>query len=146
MVDLVKPKSLTVTSLDGETKEFFISRMPAVQGREIVAKYPMSALPKIGDYAVNEETMLKMMGFVAVAAADGLRLTTKALVDNHVSDWEMLAQLEKGMLAYNTSFFGNGTTWNFLGNLKQTLKAFLIETLTDSLAVSSKAGKPPSTN
>lgn len=143
MVALVKPKPITVTSLDGDEKVFVISRLPAVQGREIVAKYPMSALPKIGDYAANEETMLKLMSFVAVAEADGQRLVTKALVDNHVSDWEMLFQIEKGMLAYNTSFFGNGTTWSFFGNLKQTLKAFLIETLMDLSVASSKAGKPP---
>lgn len=143
-MDLLKPQAVTVTSLDGDEKTFFISRLPAVQGREIVAKYPMSALPKVGDYAVNEETMLKLVSFVAVEKPDGLRLTTRALVDNHVSDWEMLFQLEKAMLAYNTSFFGNGKTWDFFGNIGQSLKAFLISTLTDLLAASSKPGKPAS--
>ena len=140
-MELLKPQLVTVTSLDGVEKAFFMSRLPAVQGREIVAKYPMSALPKVGDYAVNEEVMLKLMSFVAVEKADGLRLTTRALVDNHVSDWEMLFQLEKAMLSYNTSFFTNGNTSDFFVTIAHTLKAFLISTLMDLSAASSKPNK-----
>lgn len=133
-----------MTSLDGEEKQFVISRIPAVQGREIVAKYPMSALPKIGDYAVNEETMLKLMGFVAAKSGDAeVILQNRTLVDNHVPDWEMLFQIEKAMLSYNTSFFGEGKTSHFFGTIGQTLKAFLISTLTDLSAASSKPTKRP---
>lgn len=141
-MDLIKPKLVTVKSLDGDEKTFYISRFPTVQGREIITQWPVSALPKVGDYKANEAIVLTMMEFVAVAAPDGQRLTTRALVDNHVSDAEMLMQLEKALLLYNTSFFGDGKTLSFFGNLKATLKAFLIETLTDLSAASSKAEKP----
>ena len=140
MADLLKPQEVVCTGLDGETRTFVISRMPAVQGREIVAKYPMSMLPKVGDYAVNEETMLKLLSFVARKddAGNLTQLTNRTLVDNHVSDWEMLFQVEKAMLSYNTSFFTKEKTSDFFGTIGQTLKAYLIQTLTDLSAASSK--------
>ena len=146
MTTLLKPKEITVTGLDGEQKAFVLHRLPAVQGREIVAKYPMSALPKIGDYATNEETMLKLMQFVAAKSTDGhlTPLSTRALVDSHVTDWEMLFQIEKGMLAYNTSFFTNEKTFDFFDTLKATSKAWLISMLTDLSAASSKPKGPRS--
>jgi hypothetical protein len=147
MADLLKPKEVTVTSLDGDEKVFRIHRLPAVQGREIVANITVSALPKLGDYAVNEATMLKMMAFVEAKSKDKwVRLENQTLVDNHVSDWEMLFQLEKAMLSYNTSFFGNGKIYAFFGTISQSLKALLTSTLTDLLAASSKPKGPPSTS
>lgn len=143
MAALLKPKTVTVTSLDGEEKDFIISRLPATVGREIVAQYPLAALPKIGDYAVNEAMALKMMAYVAVAGVEPeLRLTTKVLVDNHATDWEMLFQLERAMLAYNTSFFGKEGLSTFFGTIGETFKQYLMKTLTDLLAASSKL-KPP---
>jgi hypothetical protein len=91
--------------------------------------------------------MFKMMAYVAVADSEPeLRLTTKALVDNHATDWEMLFQLERAMLAYNTSFFEKENLSTFFGTIGETLKQYLMKTLTDLLAASSKQGKPPSTS
>ena len=77
---MIEPKTVVIYG-----KEFILSKFPAIAGREIIAKYPLSGLPKIGDYALNEETMLKLMCYVAVnAGADvPLCLNTAALVDNH---------------------------------------------------------------
>ena len=145
---LLKPKSFEATTLDGEARVFWISRLPATLGREIVAVYPMSALPKIGDYAVNEATMLKMLAHVAVEIAPGnfQRLTTRALVDNHTGDWECLFAVERAMLAYNTSFFQNGKISDIFADIGQNLSRWISKTLTDLLAASSRQGKPPSTN
>ena len=75
-------------------------------GREIVAKYPVSALPKLGDYAVNEEVMLKLMSFVAVQVGESQqRLSSRAMINNHVPDFETLAKIEMKMMEYNCSFF-----------------------------------------
>ena len=63
---MIEPKEITVETQKGEKRVYILSKFPAVQGREIIAKYPLSAMPKLGDYAVNEETMLKLMAFVAV--------------------------------------------------------------------------------
>src|SRR5690606_30555849 len=107
-----------------------------------------SGMPKLGDYAVNEETMIKLMGFVAVPSDTGepLRLSTRALIDNHVPDWETLGKIEVGMLEYNCSFFGNGRVLTFLEGLGQKAQALITKTLTDYLAQSSPKGAQPSKN
>jgi len=132
MADLLEPKEVEFTTQGGEVKTFLLSKFPAIAGREIVAKYPLSAMPKLGDYAVNEETMLKLMAFVAVSLPTGpLRLSTRALVDNHVPDWETLARLEVGMMEYNCSFFGNGRASTFFEAIGQKAQALISKTLMD---------------
>ena len=146
-MDLLDPSELTLTGYDGKERTYTLSRFPAVQGREIVAKYPMSALPKLGDYQVSEETMLKLMAFVAVDSnGKQLRLSTRALVDNHVPDWETLAKLEMAMMEKNCSFFTNGKALSSLSGLCQTALQRIIGTLTPSSASSSPKDAPPSTN
>jgi len=141
---MIQPKEVTIEAQDGRALVFVLSKFPAVQGREIIAKYPLSAVPKLGDYAVNEETMLKLMAFVAIPRDSGepLRLSTRALVDNHVPDWETLARLEMAMLEYNCSFFGNGKGSTFFEAITKKAQAFLSQTLTDLSAQSSQK-KPP---
>lgn len=148
MSELIKPKQIEVKTQDGDTLIFFVSRFPAIPGREIVAKYPLSAMPKLGDYGVNEETMIKLMGYVALpnpqTGEPGQRLTTRALIDNHVPDWETLARIEVAMMEYNVSFFGNGRASTFLEGFAKKAQAWISQTLTASLAPSSPKEKPRS--
>lgn len=140
---LLQPKEVSIPDQNGAEKAFVISKFPAVQGREIIAKYPLSAMPKLGDYAVNEETMLKLMAFVAVPRDGGepLCLTTRALVDNHCGDWEQLARVEMAMMEYNVSFFANGKGSTFLEAITKKAQAFLSQTLTGLSAQSSPKAK-----
>lgn len=142
---LLEPKEITVETQKGENRAYILSKFPAVQGREIIAKYPLSAMPKLGDYAVNEETMLKLMAFVAVPRDSGepLPLSTRALVDNHVPDWETLARIEFAMMEYNVSFFGNGKGSTFLEAITKKAQAFLSQTLMDLSGQSSRKEKQP---
>ena len=55
-MDLIQPKEIEVSG-----KIYRISKFPATVGREIVAKYPVSNMPKLGDYKVREEIMTKLM-------------------------------------------------------------------------------------
>ena len=138
---MLEPKEVLIDS-----KTFVLSKFPAIQGREIVAKYPLSAMPKIGDYAVNEETMLKLMAFVAVPGVGGngpLQLTTRALVDNHCGGWETLAKVEWAMMEYNVSFFGNGKASTFFEAIAEKAQAFLSQTLMGLSAQSSGRDKQP---
>ena len=115
--------------IDGKT--YIISKFPAVAGREIVAKYPLSGMPKLGDYAVNEETMLKLMKYVCVITPSGqLALSSKDLIDNHIQSWETLARLEWTMLEYNCSFFRDGRISSFFRDFLQKLPAWISKTLT----------------
>lgn len=142
---LIEPKEVSIPDQKGVEKTFILSKFPAVQGREIIAKYPLSAMPKLGDYAVNEETMLKLMAFVAVPreGKEPLCLTTRGLVDNHCGDWEQLARVELAMMEYNVSFFGNGKGSTFLEAITKKAQAFLSQTLMDLSGQSSRKGKQP---
>lgn len=145
---LLEPKPLTIPSQTSGDKSYVLSKFPAVAGREIVAKYPLSNLPKLGDYGVSEEVMLKLMSYVGVELAGGnvQPLNTRQLVDNHVPDWEVLARLEWAMLEYNCSFFGNGQTSDFLKNIGAKAPQWISQMLTGLSAQSSGADKQPSTS
>lgn len=147
MAELIKPKQFTVEDMDGKPVTVTLSRFDAVEGREILAKYPMSALPKLGDYDINEETMLKLMSYVAVDAnGTPLRLTTKALINNHTHDAETLMKVEMAMLEYNCSFFQKGRISDFLGEFVQMMIAKISEISTRSSAPLSPVEKQPSTS
>lgn len=145
---MIEPKEIEVTDQTGKVRRFILSKFPAVQGREIVAKYPLSAMPKLGDYEVNEATMLKLMSFVAVPRENGepLQLSTRGLVDNHCGDWETLARVEIAMMEYNVSFFGNGKGSTLLEVITRKAQQFITKTLTDLSAQSSPKARPRSTS
>jgi hypothetical protein len=142
MADLIKPEEITVTTQDGEEVTFVISRLPATIAREVITQYPVSAIPKMGDYARNEELMLKLMSYVGVVGKgqDGkpLMLKTRALIDNHVTDFETLLRLEMAMLEKNCSFFAKGKASGYLVSLADKVQALITSTLTDSLRALSK--------
>jgi len=144
---LLQPKPFTVAGQDGRERTYILSKFPAVAGREIIAKYPLSAVPKLGEYSVNEETMFKLMAYVGVDI-DGktMKLVTRALIDNHVPDWETLAKIELEMMRYNTSFFLQGEASTFLKIIADRATQLITQTVTDSLRPSSLTVKPPSMN
>lgn len=124
MANLIKPLEIEVKDIDGNLHKYTISRLPAVAGREILAKYLGGTMPKIGDYKDNHESMLKMMKYVAVEIDGELQtLQTQALIDNHIPDTECLLRLEIEMIRHNTSFFGNAGSSNLLDFLLQKIKA-----------------------
>lgn len=145
---MLEPKEITISTQAGEDKVYTISKFPAVAGREIIAKYPISGMPKLGDYEVNEETMLKLMKYVSARTSDGsqIALTTKALIDNHVPDWETLARIEIEMMGYNCSFFQQGKISSFLDTITANAKQLTLSTLTDLLGQLSQQGKQPLKN
>jgi hypothetical protein len=143
---MIEPKEITLKTQAGEEKTYVISKFPAIQGREIVTKYPVSNVPKLGDYKQSEEVMLKLLAFTAVVTSEGahLPLTTRALVDNHVPDWETLARLEWSQLEYNISFFGNGLNSGSFESFSQKAVQWISQTLIPSLATSLQTEKPRS--
>lgn len=123
MANLIKPLEIEVKDIDGNLHKYTISRLPAVAGREILAKYLGGTMPKVGDYKDNHESMLKMMKYVAVEIDGELQtLDTQALIDNHIPDTECLLRLEIEMIRHNTSFFGNAGSSNLLDFLLQKIK------------------------
>lgn len=93
-----------------EKKDFYISKFPAVLGREIMMRYSVS-LSKINeDYSTNEEILRKIMKFARVELPDGrkIALDSETAINNHVPSGEMLSALEQAILAHNFSFFRDG--------------------------------------
>lgn len=123
-------------------KKFFISKLPATVGREILLKYPSSNIPKIGDYEVSKDVMLKLMSFVGVSHGEGiLELKTEELVNNHITNAEQLILLEKEMFKYNFDFFTNGDASAFFQGLEKvvTQKGIgILTTLLDKLSPAEK--------
>ena len=137
IVNLIQPKKISVSGQDGSEKEFIISKFPALDGREIVSQYTVSAIPKIGEYKTNETMALKMLSFAAVEIGEGdhkmtQRLITRELVNSHVPDFEMLIRLEKAILEYNVSFFTDGRASTFFDAIAQKAQALLIQIATQS--------------
>lgn len=141
---LLEPKELELELPGGKKKVYTLSKFPAVAGREIVSKYPLANMPKLGDYAVSEETMLKLMSYVSVATGDTqITLSTRVLVDNHVPDWETLAKLEVAMMEYNCSFFRDGRLSDTLEKYARKAIQSISQMLTASSAQSSQGIKQP---
>ena len=138
---LISPQEITI-EYEGEELKFNIGKFPATVGREIISKYPIANLPKVGDYQTSEETMLKLMCYVERVYPDRVQpLVNKALVDNHIPSWEVLAQLEIKVIEYNCSFFGNGKAFDFLKKSVTLAEPKITEILTALLAKSSPAEK-----
>ncbi|XAO54184.1 tail assembly chaperone protein [Yersinia phage vB_YenM_P744] len=149
MADLLNPKVVIVEDRHENKIEYVVGQFPAIEGREIAAKYPTSiaALAKQWEenqYAENEKIMLKAMGYVERVYPDGnIRLTTMALVDNHVPDAEALMRLEKELLEHNFSFFAKFMSSISSGGMLQNIIKLVTSTLTHSLQQSSKQTKQP---
>lgn len=135
---MIEPKEVFI---DG--KCFILSKFPAVAGREIISKYPLSSVPRLGDYEVNQSTMLKLMSYVGINKGGDkpIMLVTQSLIDNHVASWETLAKVEMAMLEYNCSFFQNGKISGFLKELVDMIPDALTKILTQCLEQSSAKEK-----
>jgi len=150
MAELNNPKTVFVNDKDGKPMGFIIGQFPAIAGREIAAKYPTSvaAMAKQWEenqYNENEKIMLKALSYVERIIEDGstIRLTTAALVDNHVPDAECLMRLEKELLQHNFSFFEKFLSSVSSGGFMQNFVKLIMSTLTHSLQQSSKQEKLP---
>lgn len=143
---LINPKEITV-DYEGEELKFNIGKFPSTVGREIITKYPVANMPKIGDYAASEETMLKLMSYVERVYPDRVQpLINKALVDNHIPSWEVLTKIEVETINYNCTFFRNGKAYDFLKKSMSLAEPKIIEMLTALSGQLSQAEKQPSKN
>jgi hypothetical protein len=145
MTALIDPVDVEVADRNGDKKTFTIGHIPAVQSREIIAQYPLSALPKLGDYQVNEQMFFKMMAYVEVHTDGGkIMLKTKELINNHC-DFVQSARLEGLMFQKNWGFFLQGPISSFSQIITQKAQALISQMLTLSSRPSPEADKPPST-
>lgn len=141
---MLEPKEVVV---DG--KVYVISKFPAVAGRKIMTQYPISAIPKVGEYSTNEEMMYLIMTYVAVKNVENntqMQLVNRDLIDNHVPNWETLMKLEYLMMEYNCSFLANGKVSTFLESIAEKLPSWITKISTPLSEALSPAEKPRSKN
>lgn len=135
MAELLNPEEIVIRGRDGVERTYILSTLPYPVGRKVAALYPTANLPKVGDYKVSEEVMQDLFKFVAIQHEDGgqQRLTTMALITNHVPDAMTGLQLEARMLAKNFDFFGQGGISASLTRFLETRLPSIIQTLTPLL-------------
>lgn len=147
-MDLIEPKDFVVKTQGGLEKTFILSKIPYMSGgREICSQFITTAMPKIGNYPMNEDLAKKMFSFVGVKTDGGVvRLLTADLINNHVPDFQTGARLEKEMLEYNFGFFDPEKISAFQKALGQKLQGLIMPILTQLQAQLSKKDAPHSMN
>jgi hypothetical protein len=145
---MIDPIEKEIELPNGSTKTFILSKFPAVVGREIISQYPTSAAPKVGNYSLNEELMFKLLAHIGVPVKgkDPIMLKTRALVDNHIPDWETLVKVEWAMMEYNCSFFTNGRVLGILDTILPKVNGLISSILIQFVQQLSAKDSPPSTN
>lgn len=130
-------------------KVYKILQMGVYDTRKVCLTYPMSLIPKLGEYAINEELSNLLMKYVEVKVKlpDGkehwLRLDNRELVEQHVPPMQLLP-LEIAVIDHTTGFFSSGKFQDLVADQLVLLGQNIITTLTQSLAQSSKAEELPS--
>lgn len=125
MADLIAPKEVEIEDRNGEKRVYIFSQPPYFDAREITSQWAAGAIPKLGSYQLNEEMAKKLFSYVAAIDKEGrqVRLTTKALIENHVPDLITGGRIELGMIEYILGFSVLGQVSAFLTNAIQTALA-----------------------
>lgn len=95
--------------------KYWISKIPAVQGREIMLKYSRYA-NNAEEYEKSREVSNMLMHYVRVETEreNGekvkIALDTPTLINNHVLNAEMLLALEAQVMSYTFDFLADGET------------------------------------
>ncbi|WVR18081.1 hypothetical protein JXVLWARM_CDS_0030 [Burkholderia phage Bm1] len=109
-----KKKIVLITNQDGTTSRYALTRWSATDGRAIVSGYPLTMLPKIGEYDRNEVLMHRLMKYVALVNEETgfeTALASPELIDNHVADWFSLAAIEIESFRFNVSWLQTDEDW-----------------------------------
>ena len=127
-------KQVDVKCGDGQTvKTFFVHKFSPLDGRAIVAGYPLAILAKEHTYQNNAVAMRNLLRYVSVGSSDdsdGVHLVNDELINEHVPDWWTLVQLEYECLRFNCSFL-EGT--DLLSAVKASLTTHLSRIIAEQL-------------
>lgn len=136
--------------LDG--KKYILHKIPAVQGREILALYGasnVSSVFKPENYHNSKEIMLKALSYVGVIP-DGstleIMLDTEDMVNNHVESTLSLLKLEKAIIQYNFDFLADGEILRYLNIVLKVADKSITKMLTGLSEVLFQVEKQPSEN
>ncbi|MBR3163751.1 hypothetical protein IKF15_00370 [Candidatus Saccharibacteria bacterium] len=126
-------------------KRYRILPMDTFDGRKIMHQYPMTMLPKIGDYNENEELFRLLMRYVEVEVAPNVwqKLDTDELIKQHVSAKDTIV-LEREVVDLTTGFFSSGKLTSIAMGATEFFIQKIILTLTQLSGELLQAEKQPS--
>lgn len=124
-INFLKPKEVEIEDkVANEKNMYVISKIPAFEAVSIFdQELPALAMNMLNINNLSRERIkeltLNIMQYVAIKKEDRLiPLSTAALIDNHCPSFETVNQLLAQMINYNTSFFKDGKSLNFLKRLE----------------------------
>lgn len=131
---LLEPKKIEIEDKVADKKNtFIISKIPAFEAMGLMVQDLPSLVLNInsGNREKIEKFTVEVLNYVAIEK-DGqtIRLSTKALINNHCPSFETISLLLAQMIDYNTSFFRDGRSLNFLKRLEALATAKVTEILT----------------
>lgn len=138
---LLEPKEVEINGY-----KFIISKMPCTVAQEVIFNLPTGLIPIISEFKKTEEQAFKMLAYCERVYTDGrsnVPLISKAIIDNHIPNFDTLIKLEYECLNYNFDFFGNGRALDFLNKGVSLAKSNVSEILTDLLDKLSARGVQP---
>lgn len=138
---LLEPKEIEINGY-----KFIISKMPCTVAQEVIFNLPTGLIPIISEFKKTEDQAFKMLSYCERVYTDGksnVPLISKAIIDNHVPDFDTLIKLEYECLNYNFDFFTNGRALDFLNKGVSLAKSNILEILTDLLGKLSAQGVQP---
>ena len=119
-MERIEEKEFTITVGEKgheKTATYWISKIPAVQGREIMLKYSHYA-NNAEEYEKSREVSNMLMHYVRVKTIRDngeevmVALDSPTLINNHVDNAEMLLALEAKVMDYTFGFLADGETSN----------------------------------
>ena len=144
---MIDPKDITIEDQSGRDRRYRLSKIPYLDGaREVCSQYISTALPKVGDYQENQKLAEKMFRYIVAITDDGneIQLTTSALVNNHVPDFQTGIKLEAAMLEHNVGFSVAGKIQQFRKSWERDLSELIIRILIQFRDSLQQMDKPPS--
>lgn len=138
---LLEPKEIEINGY-----KFIISRMPCTVAQEVLINLPQGFIPILSEFSKYEQYIFKMLSYCERVYTDGrnnVPLISKAIIDNHVPDFNTLYKLEFECINYNYDFFADGRALDFLNKGVSLAKSNISEILTDLLDKLSARGVQP---
>lgn len=139
---MIKPKEISIMDIDGDEKTYIITRFPATVGMEILYKLPSSGIPKIGDFGELKEVRNEIFRYIYVKTDNGdIALSTKALIDNHITDGETAYKIMGAILSYNYQSLGKLMSGGLISSMSEKILNIARRLLTELSPQSSAKNK-----
>ena len=132
-MELLKPKEFSVVDLDGVTRRYLIGKIPYAAGGRRLAVDGIAQIKKL-EYIQDNDLAALMFSHISALTEDGteIRLTTNALIDNHVPDIPTGLRLEMELIEHNTGFSVAGKLREFQQQWERIL--LQVRTITSTLS------------